>query len=95
MICGSGFPNSRNNFEPAVAQFKNCFPNRHTVITIPESPMFNVPEAAPVTEPRLALVRQAGRMYAETGTIDAALAEQIGSPMIPEDEYAAIVISHY
>lgn len=95
MICGSGFPNSRNNFEPAVAQFKNCFPNRHTVITIPESPMFNVPEAAPVTEPRLALVRQAGRMYAETGTIDAALAEQIGSPMIPEDEYAAIVNSHY
>ena len=26
MICGCGFPNSRQNFEPAIAQFKLCFP---------------------------------------------------------------------
>ncbi|MBR4768509.1 MAG: flavodoxin family protein, partial [Lachnospiraceae bacterium] len=30
MICGSGFPNSRQNFEPAVAQFKLLFPEGHT-----------------------------------------------------------------
>ena len=41
MICGCGFPNSRQNFEPAVAQCKQCFPCNHTIITIPESPMFN------------------------------------------------------
>ena len=91
MICGCGFPNSQHNFEPAVAQFKQCFPCNHTVITVPESPMFNAPEAAIVTGPRLALVRQAGKQYAETGEINAALLEEIGSPMIPEEQYAAIV----
>ena len=91
MICGCGFPNSQHNFEPAVAQFKLCFPSRHTIMTIPESPMFNAPQAAIVTEPRLALVRQAGKQYAETGEIEAALLAEIGSPMIPEETYAAIV----
>jgi len=91
MICGCGFPNSRHNFEPAVAQFKLCFPGDHTIITIPESPMFNVPEADSVAAPRLSLVRQAGAQYAQSGTISPALLEEIGSPMIPEDQYAAIV----
>ena len=91
MICGCGFPNSKHNFEPAVAQFKQCFPSNHTIITIPESPMFNAPEAAIVTEPRLALVRQTGEQYAQTGRINEALLAEIGSPMIPEEQYAAIV----
>ena len=91
MICGCGFPNSQHNFEPAVAQFKLCFPSRHTIMTIPESPMFNAPQAAIVTEPRLALVRQAGKQYAETSVIETALLEEISSPMIPEETYAAIV----
>ena len=91
MICGCGFPNSKQNFEPAVAQFRLCFPGNHTIITIPESPMFNVPEASVVTEPRLALVHQAGKQYAQTGRIDEALVAEIGSPMIPEEQYAAIV----
>ncbi len=91
MICGCGFPNSRHNFEPAEAQFKLCFPGNHTIITVPESPMFNAPEAAVVTKPRLALVKQAGAQYAKDGMIDAALLKEIGSPMIPEEQYAAIV----
>lgn len=90
MICGCGFPNSRHNFEPVVAQFRLMFPNRHTIITVPESPMFNAPEAAEVTIPRLELFRQAGKQYAETGEIDAALLAEMCSPMIPEDLYAAI-----
>ena len=90
MVCGCGFPNSKHNFEPAVAQFKQCFPANHTIITIPESPMFNVPQADIVTKPRLALVRQAGKQYAETTKIDASLLAEIGSPMIPEEQYAAI-----
>ena len=91
MICGCGFPNSQHNFEPAVAQFKLCFPCNHTIITIPESPMFNAPEATVVTEPRLRLVRQSGKQYAETGEIDTALLAEISTPMIPEEQYAAIV----
>lgn len=90
MICGCGFPNSRQNFEPAVAQFKLCFPRNHTIITVPESPMFNVLEAELVTKPRLELIRQAGNQYAKTGKIDAELMAKITSPMIPEDEYAKI-----
>ena len=91
MICGCGFPNSQHNFEPAVAQFGLLFPNNRTVITVPESPMFNAPEAEIVTVPRLALVRQAGRQYAETGEISGDLLAQISSPMIPEEQYAQIV----
>lgn len=91
MICGCGFPNSQHNFEPAVMQFKQCFPCNHTIITVPESPMFNAPEAAVVTQPRLDLVRKAGEQYARTGEIEETLLTEIGSPMIPEDQYAAIV----
>ena len=91
MICGCGFPNSAHNFEPAVAQFRLMFRGNHTIVTVPESPMFNVPEAAAVTAPRLELVRKAGRQYAQSGTIDAAVLAQTGSPMIPEETYARIV----
>lgn len=91
MICGCGFPNSRQNFEAAITQFELCFPNHHTIITVPESPMFNVPEAESVTKPRLELLRQAGRQYAQTGEIEPEIMEEISSPMIPEEVYARIV----
>ena len=91
MICGCGFPNSRQNFEPMVAQFRLMFPQSSTILTVPESPMFNAPAAAAVTVPRLELVRKAGRQFAETCEIDAPLLDEIGSPMIPEEQYAAIV----
>ncbi len=91
MICGCGFPNSRQNFEPAIAQFKLCFPNYHTIITVPESPMFNAPEAESVTKPRLSLIRRAGQQYGERGVIESALLTEITSPMIPEDIYTRIV----
>ena len=90
MICGCGFPNSAHNFEAAVQQFQLLFPRNHTILTMPESPMFSAPEAAPVTTPRLSLLREAGRQYAQSFAIDPALLEQIGSPMIPEDLYAKI-----
>ena len=91
MICGCGFPNSRNNFEPAVSQFIKLFPGDHTIITIPESPMFNAAEAAPVTVPRLELVKEAGKQYAEDLKVSEKLLEEIGTPMIPEEQYAKIV----
>lgn len=93
MICGCGFPNSKQNFEPAIAQFKLLFPGNHTILTTPESPMFNAPEAAAVTTPRLELVKKAGHQYAETGVIEEMLLAEICSPMIPEETYAKIVNS--
>ena len=91
MICGCGFPNSKHNFEPAVAQFKLCFPNNHTIITVPESPMFNAPEAQIVTIPRLEKINDAGRQFAKDFTIRDELMAEITSPMIAEDQYAQIV----
>lgn len=91
MICGCGFPNSRHNFEGAVEQFKLCFPDRHTIITIPETPMFNVPEAKEVTLPKLQHVKEAGRQYAQQGELSEEMIEQVRLPMIPEEIYAQIV----
>ena len=53
--------------------------------------MFSAPEAAVVTGPRLALVRQAGKIFAETGAVPESLLAGIGTPMIPEEVYASIV----
>ena len=69
MICGCGFPNSKQNFEPAIMQFRLCFPGPSTIITVPESPMFNAPEAAIVTVPRLAKVREAGNAAPAADTL--------------------------
>ena len=71
--------------------FKLCFPNDHTIITVPESPMFNAPEAQIVTVPRLEKIKEAGRQFAKDFTIRDELMAEITSPMIPEDQYAQIV----
>ncbi len=90
MVCGCGFPNSKQNFEPMVMAFKQMFPRNHTIITVPESPMFNAPEAASVTVPRLKLIHKAGCEYGRNGDIDGELLKEIASPMIPEEMYAKI-----
>ena len=91
MICGCGFPNSKNNFEPMINAFELMFPHNHTIITVPESPLFNVEEAKVVTNPRLELLKEAGKEYMNSGTINDKLLKEISSPMIPEDVYASIV----
>lgn len=90
MISGCGFPNYKKNFEPAKMQFELMFPSNHTMICVPESPMFNAPEASAVTIPRLEKIQEAGKQFAECGIIDKALLKEIESPMIPEDVYAKI-----
>ena len=88
MICGCGFPNSKHNFEGAVRQFALKFPARSTIITVPESPMFNIPQAAPFVAPRLEALKAAGAEYASTGTLSEETHAGICSPMIPEEIYA-------
>ncbi len=90
MICRCGFPNSRFRFEPAVTRFNRRFPQGHTILTVTKSPVFTASEEAIGTKPGLQLVRQAGSQYAETGAIEAVLLAEITSPMIPEEQNAAI-----
>lgn len=90
MICGCGFPNAKHNFEPMVMAFEQMFPRNSTIITVPESPMFNAPKATAVTLPRLDLVKKAGCEYAANGTIENSLIDKISAPMIPEELYAKI-----
>ena len=91
MICGAGFPNARNNFEGIIRQFALMFPANRTAITVPESPMFSAPEAAVVTGPFLEVMRQAGREYAQSGSITPETMEKLDTPMIPEEVYISIV----
>ncbi len=90
MICGCGFPNSRHNFEGMVMQFGLMFGEDATVLTIPEAPMFNAPEAASVTGPFLEIVRRAGGEYGREGRISEETMERLSVPMIPDDVYAGI-----
>lgn len=90
MISGCGFPNSRHNFDAAKLQFNSMFRNNATILCVPEAPMFNAKEAAPVTEPYKELLRKAGREYAVSGNITEATMNQLSLPMIPDEEYARI-----
>lgn len=90
LICGCGFPNSKHNFEAITLQFKMMFPNNHTIITVPESPMFNAPEAISVTAPFLEKVKNAGKEFAKNGKLKEETTKELSKPMIPEDVYADI-----
>ena len=74
-----------------IKQFELMFPNNNTIITVPESPMFNAPEAAPVTKPFLEVMRQAGCEYTNDGKISDDTMSKLNIPMIPEEVYAEIV----
>ena len=91
MICGCGFPNSKKNFEPAVLQFKYLFRQNNLILTIPETPIFAVPQAIGLTQPKLELVKEAGKQYVIDGFVKEELIKNISLPMIPEEQYAAIV----
>ena len=58
MICGCGFRTAGATLNRQYGSLSCCSPNNHTILTVPESPMFNAPEAAVVTVPRLELVRR-------------------------------------
>ena len=88
MICGCGYPNSKNNFEGVVRQFELKFPHNSTIVTVPETPMFNIPQAQPFTAPRLAQFRKAGAEYANGLALSKETLKEITSPMIPEEIYA-------
>jgi hypothetical protein len=90
VISGCGFPSATNNYEPLRREFELMIPHDLFMLTVPEAPMFNAPEAAVVTAPFLELVREAGRQYAESFNVSVKLMEKLAVPMIPEEMYTVI-----
>ena len=63
VLCGCGFPDWDGNFDALKMQCRQCFGNL-TMVCVPETPMLNVPAAAPLADPLLARFEEAGAEYA-------------------------------
>ena len=90
VISGCGFPDWEGNFDSLKLQCKVCFGNL-TMICVPEAPMLNVPEAAIVADPLLARFEKAGVEYAAGMTLSSETIASLETPMIPNEQYIAIV----
>ena len=86
VICGCGFPEWKGNFDALRIMCNNCFGNP-TMLCVSETPLLNVPIAAPVAEPLLARFEEAGAEYAVTMALSPETIEQLETPMIPREEY--------
>ena len=87
MICGSGYPQSKDDFELIKKTFAATFRQCDAMVTVEESPLFSIPDAAPAAEPKLKLLECAGAEYAQTGALSDETAKALAVPMIPEEIY--------
>ncbi len=90
VISGAGFPDWEGNFDGLRRTCQLCFGNP-TLIFVPETPLMNIPEAKPLTEPLLNAFLNAGREYAETGVLSEHTIQQLTTPMMPKEEYLSNV----
>ena len=90
VISGCGFPNWEGNFDGLRIMCRNCF-GKIPVICVPEAPMMNVPIAAIVADPLREKFTAAGKEFAEKGTLSAGTVAGLEEPMIPAQQYMAIV----
>lgn len=86
VLCGAGFPDWEGNFEGLRLQCRNSFGNL-TAVFVPETPLFNIPMAQPVTGPLLARFREAGREYAGSLTLSSETIAALETPMLPKEVY--------
>ena len=86
VICGCGFPDWDGNFDSLRIMCKTCFRDPD-MLFIPETPLLNVPSAAPATEPLLARFEKAGEEYASSLSISAETIAELEKPMIPKEDY--------
>ena len=86
VICGCGFPNWDGNFDGLRMMCKVCFGNPD-MVCVPETPLLNIPAAAPVADPLLRRFEEAGGEYAETLALSAETVRALETPMIPKEEY--------
>ena len=63
------------------------------MVCVPETPMLNIPEAAPAADPLLACFEKAGEEYARSLTLSAQTVAELEKPMIPAQEYVRLVNS--
>lgn len=92
VICGCGFPDWDGNFDSLRSMCDQCF-HGPDMICVPETPLLNVPEAAPVAEPLLEEFKRAGEAYAGSFTLSPETIATLETPMIPKDAYIARVNS--
>ena len=90
VICGCGFPAWEGNFDGLKMMCKICF-GSPDMVCVPETPMLNVPEAEPVTEPLLRRFQQAGEEYAARMRLSPETVAALETPMIPAETYIRIV----
>lgn len=90
IICGCGFPDWKGNFDGLRIMCRNCFGDPD-MVCVPETPMLNVPQAAPVADPLLARFQKAGEEYASALSLSPETVAELERPMIPGEEYIRIV----
>ena len=90
VICGCGFPDWDGNFDGLKIMCRNGFGNLD-MVCVPETPMLNVPAAAPLADPKLARFEAAGEEYAAALKLSPGTVAELESPMIPKEMYIRIV----
>lgn len=87
MISGCGFPNIEHNYEGVIFQFGMLFGEDCPRITCAEAPLLSIPDAKPLAEGYIALVRQAGQEYMKNGRISDDTQKRLDTPMFDPDTY--------
>ena len=90
VICGCGFPDWQGNFDGLKMMCRVCF-GGPDMVCVPETPMLNVPEAAPVAEPLQARFEKAGEEYASALRLSEETVKELETPMIPGEMYIRMV----
>ena len=93
VISGCGFPNWNGNFDALKIQMHNLFHYNLTTICIPETPMLNVEEAKPLSEPLLNKFVNAGRIYNKDLELSEEVIKDLEVPMLPNEVCIQIVNS--
>lgn len=88
LISGGGFPDREGNYDGLIFSFRRLFGDSPMIIT-PESPMFHVPSARPLTDRYLAFARKAGEEMRTLGAISSETQAVLDTPMIPPQAYRA------
>ena len=86
VICGCGFPSWDGNFNGIREMCKASFRNPDMVF-VPETPLVNIPAAAVVVEPLLALFEKAGEEYGANLSLSPETVARLERPMIPREDY--------
>ena len=86
ILCGCGFPDWDGNFDGLRAMCGACF-RAPDIVCVPEAPLLNIPEAAPVAELLLEKFTQAGEEYAADLRLSAETVAALETPMIPRQDY--------